>query len=271
MMRAALFSAMVAFVLVSARADANVSPSCLGASLPNTPLSPTFSFDSKGNSAGDKVHFEAWRQPCIDGSGQSAVLVRMTPLAGDELICSANWAVVQNGIRIEMAPRLNPLGESFCTVVTTPATIIVVVPDSGQSTAFDESAAFTLIHKSISGTSQVAVPPAGRQPPSIQIIAKGCTACQVGFLAGFSARVTNRGGDVPLTLRGGVRFPDGTVFGWLSDDLLFPAGHEAEFDMFSGPIPDKIPAGTYVLEAAILESTFGATISRHVILVTLTP
>src|SRR5262249_43849512 len=121
------------------------------------------------------------------------------------------------------------------------------------------------------GNSQVVVPAAGPHPPTLQVIAKGCTLCRAGYVAAFAAHVTNSGGDVPVELRGGARFPDGRVFGLLSNDIVFPAGHEAEFEMFSGAIPAEIPVGTYVIEAAIIDQTFGMTISRHSIAVQLVP
>ena len=93
--------------------------------------------------------------------------------------------------------------------------------------------------------------------------------------SGLSCRLrghrTNSGGEVSLELRGGVRFPDGAVFGLLSEAFVLPAGHETEFDMFSGPVPAEIPLGTYVFEAAILDPTFGIPISRHSIAIVLTP
>jgi hypothetical protein len=270
MIRAAiLMRVVVAIVLISAGAEANVGHSCLVGPLPDAPLTPTFSFDSKGDALGDKAHFEVWRQPCTDGSGLSAVLVRITPLVGNEQVCSDSWTVIQNGTQIDVAMRLSPTGREFCNDVFAPTTVIVV-REAGES-PFEESRAFTLNYESLTGHSQVSLPPVGPQPPTIGIVAKGCTACKVGFLAGFSARIANSGGNVALTLKGGVRFPDGAVFGLLSDEFVVPAGQETEFDMFSGPVPGDLPQGTYVLEAAILDATFGTLISRNVLVVTLTP
>lgn len=267
MIWAVILSAVVATVVASTGADANVGPSCLVEPLPNAPLEP-FAFDSEGDGRGSTTHFEVWRQPCADDSGLLAVLIRMTPLNGFEDICYIRWRIIQNGIQMDADTRDSPTGASFCQQLLTQTTLILVSPKP-----FDESGAFTLVYKSGDHeTPQVSLPAIGPHPPSIQVLAKGCKGeCQVGFQAAFSARVTNTGDETPIMIRGGVRLPDGQVIGLLSEDLVFPAGQVAEFDIFSGVVPPDLPPGLYVVEAAIIEPTLGATISRHSVLVTLTP
>ena len=70
-----------------------VSPTCLPGPLPTNPRPPVYS----GNAAWfqDQMRFEVWREPCTDGSGRVATLLKVTPLSGQPFVCSPSFTVIQ--------------------------------------------------------------------------------------------------------------------------------------------------------------------------------
>ncbi len=82
--------------------------------------------------------------------------------------------------------------------------------------------------------------------------------------ATFHLHVVNPGGALPVELKAGLRLPTGGTFTLLDahvEDVLAPG--EEDIPLASIVVPAEAPNGTYVVEAAILEPTFGATRSRH--------
>ena len=67
-----------------------------------------------------------------------------------------------------------------------------------------------------------------------------------------------------MELKAGARFPDGSTISFLEQATLVsvPGASEALFTLFSGPVPDGLPAGEYTIEAAILDPHLGDTIDR---------
>jgi hypothetical protein len=57
-----------------------LSVTCLPPALPATPIPPVFTLDVVSFSG--QAHIDLRRQPNVDGSGQTAVLLRVTPTSG---------------------------------------------------------------------------------------------------------------------------------------------------------------------------------------------
>jgi hypothetical protein len=117
--------------------------------------------------------------------------------------------------------------------------------------------------------------PAAVPPPTVTVLALGCTTCHPGDTLGFEVRITNPGGPMVVELKTGARLPDGstvTILGRYVEKTL-GAGVTEIIPLFSGfVLPAGIfPAGGYTIEAALLEPDLGGTITRHSLTLTLAP
>lgn len=129
--------------------------------------------------------------------------------------------------------------------------------------AFDNTQAFTLdFDQGGAGHTALDVPggTGGSAPPSVQVIVTGCP-CRAGNQASIILRYANPGPAEDVALMVGAHLLGGGAVGLIDNVVVIPSG-ASELIVYSGPIP-SVPAGTYVLEAALLDPIFGVTLSRH--------
>ena len=108
---------------------------------------------------------------------------------------------------------------------------------------------------------------------SVAVVALGCTSCGPRSTLGFEVSVFNPGAPVRVELKTGVRLPDGQVVSLRGrhEEVLLPNGVTV-IPLFSGLVlPEGIPQGFYMFEAALLEPELGVTLSRGGVEVTLAP
>jgi hypothetical protein len=248
---------LVVIVVVSAPLAAlAVSTSCLPFPLPTSPQSPivTMNIDPLASEHGQA---QIWRQACEDGSGDMAVLMRITPTTTPTVfVCSISFTISQGGANLDTLVTNTPNGASQCGDITTATTFLLTQRFDPKT--FRERAPFTVSHSG-SPSSFAQVP-----APTITILTQGCTVCSPGQVIGFRAHVTNAGAARPAEIRAGVRFPDGSIVPLFEIDR--PLGPGETFDLVLIPDfvlpPGVAPPGAYVIEAAILEPALGLLWSR---------
>jgi hypothetical protein len=259
----------------ASNSDAYAPPAtCFSTPLPATPIAPTFTLDIFFVS--DHARATIWRQNCQDGSGQAAILLRLTAVTAAPFVCSVDVLVIQNGIqRSGQISTATAIPQSFCADLFAPTTVVLFT-DVGQP--FDPTAAFTLIYDGIPQTS-VEIPAAGPPPPpsttpaTLTVHALGCTTCGPGQTLGFEVHVTNPGPPMLVELKTGARLPGGIVVRILGrhEDEVIGSGVTV-IPLFSGLVlPHGTPPGAYAIEAALLEPELGVTLSRHSVALTLVP
>ena len=135
--------------------------------LPTTPTPPVVAENVSWGfgSPSDRLRFEIWRQPCLDGSGD-ALLLRASPLApGPGYFCDSNLADPPRGPSVRYCrgeDLQNPSG--YCNGLYIPKTFLLDVEPSG-GVLFNESRAFTLVGVGSPESFQIAVPASGTTPP----------------------------------------------------------------------------------------------------------
>jgi hypothetical protein len=249
-------------------AEAEVPPTCLP-TLPTAPGSPLFALDVAADD--DHIHLEIWRQPCQDGSGQLAVLIRATPTSAEPFLSGAFFTIVQGGVQTKGRLRINTsTTESFGDDLLGP-TSLVLTEASGSLSTFTEEDTFVLIWDG-SPDVRIEVPAQSPPPPVIQVVVTGCNPCKIGQFAELHLHVTNPGPARLVEVKAGSHFPDGNVFVFL--------GRYVEMEILTGEsnimipgltLPAGLPFGTYTIEAALLEPDFGTTLARHSVTATLNP
>ena len=98
----------------------------------------------------------------------------------------------------------------------------------------------------------------------VAVVALGCTSCRPRHTLGFEVSVFNPGAPLLVELKTGVRLPDGQIVSLRGrhEEVLLPNGVTV-IPLFSGfVLPEGIPPGFYVFEAALLEPVLGVTLSR---------
>ena len=115
-------------------------------------------------SPSDRLRFEIWRQPCLDGSGV-ALLLRASPLSpGPGYFCDDNLAVLQGSHQFDTVQAKDVQNVSgYCNGLYIPKTFLLQVEPSG-GVLFDEARAFTLVGVDSPQSFQIAVPAAGTTP-----------------------------------------------------------------------------------------------------------
>jgi hypothetical protein len=107
-------------------------------------------------------------------------------------------------------------------------------------------------------------------PPSLVLTLAGCTTCHAGDTFTVQAELKNPGpGGVSIELKLGLRLPDGSaasLFGTSGEHLVvpLPAALDAPFTLMNIPWPSGMPAGTWSVEATVLEVALGKPFSRDV-------
>jgi len=262
--RVILFLALTAAGWLAAPPPTQALPStCFVPPLPALVQAPSFTMDVFFG--GEHGRLDIWRQACQDGSGELAVLVRVTPVTPKVFVCSLEFSITQNGVSFQArATTTTSAGDApqFCGDVTSPITLLLF--ESPGAPDFRERASFTL---SYNGSPVTSVPvPA----PTVVVTPTGCTSCGAGDTIGFTAHVSNGGPPIAVELKTGIRLPDGAALSLGDYVQTLAAG--AEIDVVLVPlavIPAGIPPGTYVVEAAILEPVLGINFTRSSVRVTL--
>jgi hypothetical protein len=270
MIRALLVASTLGVILAAlpspARADGT---GCLSAPLPTTPLPPVFSRNVQRGS--EQSRFDLWRQPCP--SGGSVVLLRVTPITSGPLICDFSFTLVQSASQFDvlLTDQNDPFG--FCNNLFVPLTFYVA-PDGP---AYEPQQAFTLLFDTVTGSPRFAaleVPAAGSAPPpspTITVVATGCTTCRSGQVVGYNVSINNPGPAMVAEIRGGARFPDGSILPLLNTLTALPSGSTVLPLAPAQVLPGGLPTLDLFVEAAILEPALGVTLSRHSVVLHLLP
>ena len=256
-----LFVAVALVTMMAPTATHAAGTGCLPAPLPTTTTPPVFSRNVQRVS--DQSHFDVWRLPCP--SGGSIVLIRITPITSGPFICGPDFAIVQGGSQFQV--KLTDQAEtfSFCNNLLVPRTFYL----SPSGVAYDPQQAFTLLYDTISGTPEFApleIAAAGPQPPSppsVLVVATACTTCHSGQVVAYELHITNPGAPMLAELKGGARFPDGSILPLVNQGATLPSGASVLTLVPAQALPGGLPTIDLVIEAAILEPVLGVTLSRH--------
>jgi hypothetical protein len=212
-------------------------PECLGGvdTYPDTPTPPV----SVGSSQG--ATFELWRLECIVPAGVFLALTRITGGTG----C------------LEVTYRTT---FRTCKRVTF---ALLKGPDiaPGLSVTPDREAV-TLSYRGAIIVSLPALPPAD-QPSTVTVVSRGCSPCGIGEAVSLWAQITNPNPS-PVTVRvvSTLFGPEGFELPLSPpDDQVIPPG-ASELPLLQTIVGADVPAGSYLLEVAILEPPTGVTLSR---------
>jgi len=238
---------------------------CLPNPLP-APTAPVFSRDVQKFS--EQMRLDVWRVPC---DGSFALLMKVTPLS-TVFLCESDFSILQGGAPFEFA-LADASTPGFCAPLLAPRTFSLVP----KPPSYDVAAPLTILFDTLSGMSRFAAldVAAAVPPPTVTVLALGCTTCHPGDALGFAVRIDNPDGPTVVELKTGVRLPDGsvvTILGRFVQKTL-GAGVSETILLFSGfVLPAGIfPAGAYTIEAALLEPDLGVTITRDSVTLTLLP
>lgn len=112
-----------------------------------------------------------------------------------------------------------------------------------------------------------AVAPAASPPllPSltVEVVASACTTCHSGETVAYHMAFTNNGPPFVAEVKGGARFPDGTILPLVNTVTTIPSGASTLPLVPSQALPAGLPTIDLGIEAAILEPHLGVTLSRH--------
>jgi hypothetical protein len=159
-----MFAALAFTFVVALASHVEAWPATCFQSLPATPLAPSYTLDLLFY--GDHARMQIWRQACQDGSGQTAVLGRLTAVTTTPFVCTIYFVIVQNSVQIE-GQIFNASG-TFCDDLFVPTTVILT--EKYGEVEFNELGAFTLFYDS-STTTSVDVP-AGSGTPADRILGR---------------------------------------------------------------------------------------------------
>lgn len=254
---------VILFLLAATAGPAEaISEACLPGGFPDTPTPPVFAANARFTTS-DEFRVDVWRVLCQDGSGEVALLVRVTAITANPFVCSVNFNFVQGGQHIDGRILPGPGLPSFCADLTQATTFSL---ERVLGPPFDNKAAFTLIidsSTSLAPDTTLEIPAYVPAAPTITVVSTGCNPCSAGQLAQFQIHVVNAGPPVTVELKTGVRLPGGsaiTLLGVHVEDLLDPGDYT--IPLAGIVVPADIPDGTYTIEAAILDPIFGVTLSR---------
>ena len=246
---------------------------CLPSPLPATPIPPTFTLEMFFFS--DHARGTIWRQACQDGSGQVAVLIRLTAVTANPFVCTVSALIVQGGIQRDGTLATSTSGfPTICGDLFAPTTVVLL--SSVAQPDYDETAAFTLIYDGTVATSveipATAPPPPPAGLPTVIVVATGCTTCRPGDTLTLQMLITNPGAPMRVELKTGARLPGGAVVSILGrhEEEVVGSGLTV-IPLFALVLPAGIPAGAYAIEAALLEPELGVTLSRSSLPLTLLP
>ena len=213
--RALTALALFALTLLVPDQASAISPTCLPGGFPSTPTPPVVGKDITWvyPQETQSFHIDVWRVPCQDGSGQVALLLRVTPITIEVGICFGNFKFIQGGEQIAVIAFVAS-GNLLCASFLVPVTASLEAWP-GQP-PFDNTAAFTLDVNQLSPSfhTQLEIPALDTGPPTPHI---GLTATTVSgavldwAIAGFADFNGDGKADVLW------RHPSGLVHIWLMD------------------------------------------------------
>jgi hypothetical protein len=269
LIRATLFALVLVVVswLTPSPAHAD-GTGCLPAPLPSTPLPPVFSRDVQR--AGEQSHLDLWRQPCPGGGW--IVLLRVTPITSGAFICDFSFTLVQGPSQFDILLTNQDETFGFCDSLFVPETFYVA-PDGPD---YDPQQAFTLLFDTVTGSPrfaalQVAAAGPATPPPTITVVATGCSPCRGGQFVGYVMNITNPGPVMAVELKAGARFPDGSILALVNTLATLPNGSLALTLVPVQALPAVVPSVDLLVEATILEPKLGVTLSRHSVPLHLSP
>jgi hypothetical protein len=248
-------------------ASAAVSATCLPGGFPDAPTPPVFTATANAASSADAFTIEVWRVVCQDDSGETAVLLRATPISRLPYVCSYEFEIFQDGQQTDAILMLAN-GAGFCSNLVHPAIFFLDRSQSyySPSIPFNTTEAFTLLHVAYSEKDRgliLEIPAGG--PPGLTVVSTGCNPCRAGDTASFHVHVSNPGDRVGVELKTATHLPNGgptlTILGEFVGRML--ESGDVDIPLTSILITDDLPNGTYTIEAAILNPVVGTTISRH--------
>jgi hypothetical protein len=238
-----------------------LTPSCLPGGFPATPTPPVVS--ATGYYLDGAFYVDVWRVPCQDGSGEVALLLRVTPITASPFVCSTNFDFAQGGAHIDGKLLLAGSQTSFCGSLSEATTFS---HERVLGPPLDNKAALTLVIDSLTSskpTTRVEIP-AYVVELGIAIVSTGCGPCSAGDLAQLHLHLVNPGAPVTVELKTGIRLPGGTALTLLGAHVEEGLGSGAVDVPLAGiVVPAEAPNGTYVFEAALLDVIFGTTLARH--------
>jgi hypothetical protein len=258
---AALLAILAVTVLGLASGASALAPTCLPGGFPETPTPPVVS--ATGYWLDHQFYVDVWRVPCQDGSGEVALLLRATPITSSPFVCSPNFDFVQNGAAIDGRLLLSGSEAGFCGNLPTATTFSL---ERVLGPALDNKAAFTLvIDPSTASKPKTLVEIAAFAPElGVTIVSTGCGPCSAGQLAELHLHLVNPGPPVTVELKTGIRLPNGaaiTLLGVHVEETLSTGA--VDVPLAGIVVPADAANGTYVFEAALLDTIFGTTLARH--------
>ena len=262
---------VLALPLAAAPARAAVPATCFPA-LPAVPAAPLFTIT--GGVLAERIRLDLWRQVCVDGSGEVAVLVQATPITPDPLLCSFSFRMIQRGVAIQGRIRTSTAtAASFCDEL--PFTTTFVLDEQPGEPPFIEEFPFTLLWATplVNALEVPQVRPPSPPPPRVTIVNTGCLTCRPGDFAQVHLHFTNPGPPRNVEVKAGSHFPDGvTVLSLVAPHLevTVPSG-ESEILIPGISLPAGLPLGAYLVEARLLDPVFGTTLSADYLSLRLIP
>ena len=265
MTRKLILGVALLIVLLAWSVAEAVTANCAPNPLPAEPSAgtPSYTFNPLTFS-GKSLVLKVWRHTCADTAPEIVILMRATPgiLNDGPFLCDPLLRAIQNGAQYTTAlrPTAGDNFSSFCDTLLVPTTVLIAF-QSIQPT-FDKGAAFRLVYNT---SYFLDVPIASTQPPpppSLTIVATGCTTCHSGQTVGYRLDFTNGGPPFVAELKGGARFPDGTGLSLLNQVTTIPVGASSLTFVPSQALPGGLPTIDLTIEAAILDPIFGVTLSR---------
>jgi hypothetical protein len=242
-----------------------VPTTCLPTPLPSQPVAPVYAFTVVRVLA--HVGLEFWRQACADGSGQTALLVRATPILGQAVLCGSSLRIEQAGrpYGVVLYERLTD-SFTFCTSVQEPVTL--AVQEDFAVPSLDVLQSFTVVHLP---STRMDIPAGAPAPPpapqaTVTITLSGCRVCSPGQFFRADATIQNGGVAATVELKLGARLPGTIPVSLLNNphtELTLAPDEIRPIPLFAGPFPSGVPVGEYAIEGALLEPELGETIHRH--------
>lgn len=270
-LRMARWFAMVIPLVTATPAIAGVPATCFPA-LPAVSGDPLFTVT--GGVFSDRIRLDLWRQPCVDGSGETAVLIQATPITPDPLLCSFSFRMIQLGVEIQGRIRTaTDTAATFCDAL--PFTATFVLDEQPGDPPLIEELPFTLRWASPL-VNELDVPqrrPPSPRPPRISIANAGCLTCRPGDFAQVHLHLSNPGPPRNVEVKAGSHFPDGvTVLSLVGPNLemTVPSG-ESDISIPGVFLPADVAPGAYLIEARLLDPVFGTTLSADYLSLRVTP
>jgi hypothetical protein len=225
---------------------------------------------------GDKATLTIWREQYAD-SAELVILMRVFPTAGQPFMCGGDFHILQGGLQFNVGLLQSTSSSStFCGDVLIPTTLIVGNFAVG-SVLVDKAQAFTLTFQGYTTTFTTytieipAAGPAPPPPPSVLVVSTACNPCHSGQVVAFTMNITNPGPAVQAEIKGGARFPDGSILPLVNQVTTLPSGASVLALVPAQALPGGLPTIDLLIEAALLEPTLGVTLSRHNVTLHLLP